>query len=142
MAEKISFEKKDVEAGKGMAILSYIGILALIPYFAEKKNKYVRFHAVQGINLLLIEVALGIIYGIISAIVTAATVTSVVPYGGYYGYNAVAAASSAGAVLVVGTIFMIVWLALAVFIILGIINAASGKGKEIPLLGKIKFIKK
>ena len=30
------FSKKDVENGKAMAILSYIGPLALIPYLAEK----------------------------------------------------------------------------------------------------------
>ena len=45
------YDKKEIENGKVMAILAYLGILCLIPYFAEKDNKYVRFHAIQGLNL-------------------------------------------------------------------------------------------
>jgi uncharacterized membrane protein len=141
MAEKTSFEKKDVESGKGMAILSYIGILALIPYFAEKKNPYVRFHAVRGMNLFLVEVGLAIIYTIITTIMAASVATSA-PYS-YYSYGAAAAASSSlGALAVVGLIFTLIWIALAVIIIIAIVNAANGKASEVPLLGKLKFIKK
>ena len=49
------YKKEDIEKGKLMAVLSYIGILVVIPYFAEKENKFVRFHAIQGLNLLLIN---------------------------------------------------------------------------------------
>ena len=42
--------KKDNESKKSMAILSYI--IPLIPYFVEKKDKFVRFHAVQGMNCI------------------------------------------------------------------------------------------
>ena len=51
-----SFNKKDIDSGKGMAILSYIGILALIPFLAEKKNKFVIYHAKQGMNLFICEI--------------------------------------------------------------------------------------
>ena len=51
-----NFTKKEKEDGKVMAILAYIGILCLIPYFAEKNNKYVHYHAVQGINLFILEI--------------------------------------------------------------------------------------
>ena len=39
-----NFTKKDIEDNKGMAVLSYI--LAPIPYFASKKSKWVKYHAV------------------------------------------------------------------------------------------------
>ena len=35
------YTKKDIEDNKGLAILSYIGPLALIPYFKGKNSKYV-----------------------------------------------------------------------------------------------------
>ena len=37
-----------------MGILSYLGILALIPYFVKDQTPFVRAHAVRGINLLLL----------------------------------------------------------------------------------------
>ena len=55
------FSEKEKEDGKVMAILSYISLLSLIPYFTEKENKWVRFHAIQGVNLLIIEVIFMII---------------------------------------------------------------------------------
>lgn len=55
------FSKKDIEDGKLMGIFSYLGLLALIPFFSEKNNKFVRFHAVQGMNLFIIEIIVGIV---------------------------------------------------------------------------------
>ncbi len=40
-----------------MGILSYIGILVLIPLLTEKNNQFVRFHVRQGLVLLVIEIA-------------------------------------------------------------------------------------
>lgn len=48
------YSEKDKEDNKGMAILSYISFLALIPYLMEKESKWVKFHAVQGMNLFII----------------------------------------------------------------------------------------
>lgn len=39
-----------------MGILSYIGILALIPFFTAKEDPFVKFHVKQGLVLLVIEV--------------------------------------------------------------------------------------
>ncbi len=39
-----------------LAILSYLGILVLIPLLLEKSDDFVRFHAKQGLALLLAEV--------------------------------------------------------------------------------------
>lgn len=62
-----SFSEKEISDGKGMAILSYI--LPFIPFFAEKNNKYVRYHAKQGMNLLIIAIAYSIIYSILTSVI-------------------------------------------------------------------------
>ncbi|MDR2524176.1 MAG: DUF4870 domain-containing protein [Candidatus Nomurabacteria bacterium] len=124
------FDKKEIETGKGMAILSYI--IALIPYFAEKNNKFARFHAVQGMNIFLIAVGWAIVNWIITAIAT-----SIACSGGLY-----SCLSGAGMVGIVSTILSLVSIAIGVFDIIGLVYAATGQAKEVPLLGKIKIIKK
>jgi uncharacterized membrane protein len=56
---------EDIEKGKGMAWLSYIGILWLIPLLAMKDNAFCKFHVKQGIMLTLYGVAVGIVGGAI-----------------------------------------------------------------------------
>ena len=55
------YTSQEKETGKAMAILSYIGFLSLIPYLTEKENKWVKYHATQGINLVIIWVGLIVI---------------------------------------------------------------------------------
>ena len=43
------------------AILSYLWILCLIPVLMKKEDKFVRFHARQGLMLFIVEVGVGII---------------------------------------------------------------------------------
>jgi uncharacterized membrane protein len=124
------FDKQEIEAGKGMAVLSYI--IALVPYFAEKKNGYARFHAVQGMNILLIAVIYWVAYSIILAIVTAMVCAS----------SPLACLSGLGSIGVVSTILWLVGLAICALDIVGLVYAATGKAKEVPLLGKVKIIRK
>ena len=53
-------ETKIEEAKKGkvnpMAILSYIGILVLVPLLVEKQDEFVKFHARQGLVLFICEI--------------------------------------------------------------------------------------
>lgn len=39
-----------------MKILCYLGILCLIPYLTVKNNEFIRFHAKQGMTLLVAQV--------------------------------------------------------------------------------------
>lgn len=128
------FEKKEIESGKGMAILSYI--IALIPYFAEKKNKYVRFHAVQGMNILIVAVAWAILAAIINSVVNAIFCST------GYGYWYSSCWYTFGIEDVISWIVSLVSLGIGVLDIIGLVYAATGKAKEVPLLGKIKIIKK
>lgn len=46
-------EKKDIEDNKSIAILSYLGILCLVPLLLKKDSKFVKFHAKQGLVLII-----------------------------------------------------------------------------------------
>jgi uncharacterized membrane protein len=52
-----------------MIVLSYLGILALIPLLVEKEDKEVQWHAKHGLVLLVAEVALFIVLSILQMIV-------------------------------------------------------------------------
>ncbi|MCL1877086.1 hypothetical protein FWF74_03580 [Candidatus Saccharibacteria bacterium] len=131
---------KEIEEGKAMAILSYIGILALISYFAgDKKNKFLRYHAIQGINLMLIGIAYCVVAGIINGIIWAIALSgcnnvgSILAGGCSYG--------NFGWASIVSFIVWIPMIILGILEIIGIVNAVNGKEKEVPILGKFKFIK-
>ena len=51
---------EDIQANKGMAVLSYIGILFLVPMLARKDSEFCRFHVNQGLVLFIIEVIINI----------------------------------------------------------------------------------
>jgi len=130
-------KKKEIEEGKGMAILAYI--IALIPYFAgDKKNKFVRFHAIQGMNIFIIAAGYSIIAGIIHSIVWSAIIGSCT--------NSLLTLSLSGCNYgLASTIGFIIWLpawVIGIVSIIGIVNAVNGKEKEVPILGKVKIIKK
>ena len=56
--------EKDAEENKAMGILSYIGILCLIPLLAKKDSKFAQFHAKQGLVLFIAEVITGLLSAI------------------------------------------------------------------------------
>jgi len=98
-------DQGDIEKNKGMAVLSYIWILCLIPLLAAKESKFAQFHAKQGLVLFLTWVVLGILYAI--------PVINVV-------------------MIFVGWIIGLLILILA---IMGIVNALGGKYWKMPVLG-------
>lgn len=120
------YSKEEIENGKLMALLSYIGILALIPYFAEKENKYVRFHAIQGLNLLIINLVVSAASFVVAIV---ATVLFIIPIIGWIlGFLLY---------LVIG----LVPVGLLVISILGVVYSLQGNAKELPIVNQIKFIK-
>ena len=44
-----------------MAVLSYLGILVVIPYVKAKDDEYVKFHVKQGLVLLILLVAVMVV---------------------------------------------------------------------------------
>ena len=114
------------------SVLSYFGILWLIGLLADKTNPRVRFHVNQGILLCIYEVAIGIVYAILTAILTAIFGVS------YLGYTVV---SSSGLVII-GILGFLVWASILALAIVGIVNAAKGQEKPLPVIGKLFTIVK
>lgn len=50
--------QKDIEENKLIAVLSYLGILFLIPLLAKKDSPYAQFHAKQGMVLFILSLFL------------------------------------------------------------------------------------
>lgn len=109
------FEEKDIQDNKVMGILSYLFLLVLVPIFAAKESKYARFHANQGLVLLIIEAAASVTMSILGWI----------PVLGWI-------------VNILGWILNVGCTVLAVF---GIVFVAKGQAKELPIIGKFKLLK-
>lgn len=109
------YDAADIEKNKWMALLSYLGLLFLIPLFLAKDSRFARFHVNQGITLA--------IAGLLTSLV--ATVFLFIPIIG----------------LVFGILFYIVDLAFLALTIIGIINVVQGRAKELPVIGKYTLLK-
>jgi uncharacterized membrane protein len=102
----------DVDKNKIFAVLAYLGILFLVPLLAAKESRFARYHTNQGVVLFLAAIICSFAGGILS----------LVPF--------------------VGCLVMpAVMIAILVFVVLGIINAAKGQCKPLPLIGQFKLIK-
>lgn len=99
------------------SILSYIGILWLIPLLVEKNDKVVRFHVNQGIVLFIFDIIGSIAVGILSAIFVFIPVISFL-----------------GVVIAFGILCF-------VLMIIGIVNAANKSEKPLPIIGKFQILK-
>lgn len=111
----IYFDQSDINENKLMAILSYIGPLFLIPYFTKKDSPFAYYHANQGLVLFIAEFVFGILSTIIKFTI---------------GWIPVLGWVTAALLGLSGMIF----LALSV---IGIVNAANGKGTPLPFIGSI-----
>lgn len=114
------YDPNDIKNNKAMAILAYFGLLVLIPLFAAKESKFARFHTNQGLVLfiayiifkIVAEVALGILFWTILPVYKIAEL-----------------------------LFDLIGILFIVLVIIGIVNAGSGKAKELPILGKLRILK-
>lgn len=110
-----SFDGGDIESNKTMAILAYLSILVLVPLFTARNSKFAMFHVNQGIVLAIVEVVIGAVMGVLVWIPFVGMIVSIV--GGLVG---------------------LVCLVLAIW---GIINAANGQAKKLPVIGNIVLFK-
>lgn len=108
------FDAEDIRSNKVMAILSYFGILVLIPILGAKDSKYARFHANQGLIFILAAIVLSVILNLLGKIPV---------------IRIVASAAS-----------VLVYLAELIVFVIGVVNAANGKAKELPFIGGFKLL--
>lgn len=123
--------QEEVNNGKLMAVLAYFGLLALIPYFVEKDNKYVRFHSIQGLNFYL-ESLIAIVG--LTVVMFVSMFLFIIPILGWI---------LGGILFIVSFIgLMAISIGSLVFQIMGIVYAVQGSAKELPIVNKLKLIKK
>lgn len=101
---------------KVVSALAYLGILFFLPLVVQPVTAFGRYHANQGLILLIASVAGSIVLGIIG------TVFAFIPYIGW------AISSLLWAVYSIG---------LTVLCIMGIINAINKKMAPLPIIGKL-----
>ena len=116
-----SYSQQDIDQNKIMGILSYFGILVLIPIFAAKESPFARFHANQGLVLLVA----GILVGMATSLV-----------GMLFGLIHIDVLT-----VLWNIVSWLIRVAMFALMILGIVNAASGKAKELPLIGNFRILK-
>lgn len=121
-------DPRDVRDNKVFTIFAYLGLFVLIPMFAAPKNsKYSRYHANQGLVLLLCNVAYSILSWLLNLIKL-----PVYRYGFYAGK---------ATPVFISVILWIIWLPILALTIYGIVNAARGKCRDLPFIGKFKLLK-
>lgn len=98
--------KEDIEKNKINAVLSYLGILIIVPLISEdaKKSPYAKFHLNQGLVMIIGGMIGGFVFWI--------------PLIGW----------------AAGIAWFVLW-------IMGIISAAQGEMKRLPVIGNIEIIK-
>lgn len=112
-------DNRDSRNEKLLAVMAYLGILAVVPFFMERKTQFVRFHLGQGVTLFAAEILYGIMYQFLAAMV----------------------------LMVSWRLFIIVRIlgyavfVFPVFMVIGIINVVNGQEKELPVIGKIRFFR-
>lgn len=121
---------QDVQSNRGIAWLSYVGLLFLIPMFVKKDSPYCQYHVKQGATLCAVEIAYLITKSILLAIINA-----IFPGYNFYGYTV-----HSGVYNVFSLLFNLAYIFLVVISIIGIVNAAKGQKKELLLIGKIPWI--
>ncbi|MBR4583161.1 MAG: zinc ribbon domain-containing protein [Bacteroidales bacterium] len=115
---------EDVQNNKAFAILAYFWLLVLVPIFAAKESKFARFHANQGLVLCIVETA----WWLINFIITAILIHTL-------------SWSTLWLLSLWGVIYWLVSVGIFVFAIIGIVNAAQGSVKPLPIFGKYKILK-
>lgn len=104
------FDPEDIEKNKIFAVLAYLSWLILIPIFVAKDSKFARYHANQGL-VLAISATVGLV--LLSLLPNIAIIR-----------------------LVVSLFEIVVW----VIDIIGLYNAATGRAKELPIIGKFRIL--
>ncbi len=110
----------DISENRGMAALSYLGLLCLVPYFAARTSPFAHGHAVRGMNLMLLEVG----YLLLTSIL-----------------NAICSLIAWQLALVVSTAFSICGLLFVGLSAIGIWTVCRGQSRSLPLVGAFRLIR-
>ena len=110
--------KAEAQSNTAMAVLCYLGIFILIPLLTDaRQDKFVKYHLSQGMVLLITVVLVSMVRWILPTGITGGL-------GGlFFG-------------MFVTFVISVIQLGLLVLVIIGVMNAAQGEKKPLPLLGQ------
>ena len=128
-----NIEQSDIEQNKGIAWLSYFGLLVLVPMLARKTSKYCAHHVKQGWTLFATNIAYFAVTQILLAIIGAI-------FPGHVSYFLIRMPSAV--YVIFSIIFNLGYIFFTVLGIMGIVYAATGKTKRLPVIGQIPWISK
>lgn len=114
------FDKEDIENNIIFAILAYFGLLVLVPIIAAPDSKFAKFHAGQGLNLLILEIVYGVVASVLMSIFS------------HFGF--ILSVLMSGVCGICSIAILILW-------IQGIANAANHKARKLPFIGKFEILK-
>lgn len=100
----------DIDRNRIFAVLGYFGILFVVPLLAAPRSRFARYHANQGIILFIA--------------MCVAVAGPLVPFVG----------------LILIPVHLILWLALFVLFVMGIVHAAAGEYKPLPVIGNFQIL--
>ncbi len=110
------YDPSDISQNKVMSLLSYLGVLVVIPLLVARQSPFAKFHSGQGLVLFIIE----LLFWIVSSVIRKIFFSIAYPLG-----------------LAVTTVFAFVWLFLIIIAIFGIYNSLKGYARDLPVIGKI-----
>jgi uncharacterized membrane protein len=108
-------EGEDIEKNRAFAIISYLWILFVVGLIAAPNSKFAKYHANQGLVLFLASIIA----------LVGCFVIGIVPIVN----------------MVLVLIAPLLWVGWLVLTILGIVNAAGGHRKPLPMIGHYELIK-
>lgn len=120
------FSKEEAEDGKVMGVISYL--IPFVPYFAEKNNKFVRYHAKQGMNLMIVY----FMYVFLQIATSFIKVRRTIYYGRVEYWITPWWIDLPLKIILLCILALMVW---------GIVDVCNGKARRLPVLDKIKIIK-
>ena len=127
-----AFDSADIEQNKWMALLAYLGPLVFVPMFVQKDSKFTRYHVNQGLTLFIANAAYAVVQIILTVILR-----MIFPWKWTYGLWG----GRGGVYDTITLILGLVWIVFSIHSVLGIVNVVTGKAKELPVIGKFKFLK-
>lgn len=116
------FNREDIDKNCNFAIISYIPFLFFVPMIIKPCSAYLRYHGIQGLTMFLSFIIFEFFDIILSAICNSI-------------FN-----DMVGMILTV-IITVAINIAVLLLISIGIANAVKGAARELPIIGKYKFLK-
>ena len=115
-----SDEARDIASNKVFAVLSYFGPMILIPIFMGRDSRFARFHINQGLLMIISLFAIAAVISILSEIFLSVSI---------WLYSLII------------LLWIAWWIALVTMMIIGLVNAAGGRMKQLPGIGRLRLLK-